>query len=261
LGALAYGNLDKQLTLPALILAAATVLAVGAHLIVTLRQNMLLLEHSQRLSLTDPLTALGNRRSLMNDLRLACETAAEFDPCELVLYDLDGFKLYNDAFGHPAGDTLLIRLSGRLKNTVAPYGTAYRMGGDEFCVLFRSCSDENEAMVHASVAALGEQGPGFSITASHGVVRIPVEMSDPAAIMQLADQRLYRRKEEVAAQRDLEAARVVGPTARVAGALRSADADDGEHALALGQHDRSPLSRPMPEQSPGDRRVRRQPPF
>ena len=53
----------------------------------------------------------------------------------LLLFDLDGFKNYNDAYGHPAGDALLRRLGDRLAAAVAGRGTAYRMGGDEFCVL------------------------------------------------------------------------------------------------------------------------------
>jgi diguanylate cyclase (GGDEF)-like protein len=241
LGVLVYGNIGPRLTLPALILAGATVLAVGVHLIFTLRENLLLLAHSRRLSLTDPLTGLGNRRLLMGDLRLACKSANRREPWELVLYDLDGFKLYNDTFGHPAGDTLLVRLSARLKSAVEPHGSAYRMGGDEFCVLFdRSRLDEND-LVEESVAALCEYAPNFTITASHGSVMIPAEVADPASILQLADQRLYRRKEEAAAR-------------------RSAYAYDGQNALALGENNGGPLAGTMSEQSAGDRRVRRKPP-
>jgi two-component system cell cycle response regulator len=269
LGVLAYGNLGRQLTLPALILASATVLAVGVHLIVTLRQNLALLAHSRRLSLTDPLTGLGNRRLLMGDLRLACKTAQSQEPWELVLYDLDGFKLYNDSFGHPAGDTLLVRLSERLKSAVEPHGTAYRMGGDEFCVLFDHSHVDDESFVESSVSALCEHGASFSVTASHGVVLIPAEVSDPDSIMQLADQRLYRRKEEAAARR-ASAHLHVGATGALLGAIDelgparrapSANAHDGEHALPLGEHDGSPLAGAAPEQSARDRRIRRQPPF
>jgi diguanylate cyclase (GGDEF)-like protein len=279
LGVLAYGNLASQLALPALILAAATVLAVGVYLIVTLRENLTLLEHSRLLSLTDPLTGLGNRRLLMGDLHRACWTARPDEPCELVLYDLDGFKLYNDTFGHPAGDMLLTRLSERLKHAVEPHGTAYRMGGDEFCVLFGSSRAGAEELVSSSVAALSEEGAGFSITASHGVVRIPLETRDPASIMQLADQRLYRRKEEAAARRaaallELDAAeRLLAPApAAAATAPRgggpgprplalSGDAHDGEDALALGERDRGPLAGAPAEQCASDRRIRRQPPL
>jgi two-component system cell cycle response regulator len=197
LGVLIYGNLPHtQLTPTALILAAATVLAVCVHLLMTVRENIAMLARSRRLALTDPLTSLGNRRQLMEDLHVACRRVSTGETWELMLYDLNGFKRYNDTFGHPAGDALLARLSDKLKTVVAPYGTAYRMGGDEFCVLLRDCAERIDALVAASVAALSERGPGFSIGAAHGVVSIPPEIGDPAAVMQLADQRLYRRKDE-----------------------------------------------------------------
>jgi len=239
LAVLVYGNLGHHLTLTAVILAAATVLAAGAHLVVTWRENLALLVRSQRLSLTDPLTGLGNRRRLLGDLRLACKNAGERDLWSLALYDLDGFKLFNDAFGHPAGDSLLVRVAERLNSTVESAGTAYRMGGDEFCVLFDRSHVRYEALVHASVLALTESGADFSITASHGVVHIPEEMSDPAAILQLADQRLYRRKAELAA-------------------LHSADAYDREDDLPLGEYDGDALAGAAAEQGASDRRVRRQ---
>jgi two-component system, cell cycle response regulator len=197
LGVFVYGNLHGQLTLPALILAIVTVLGVCVQLMLTVQENLTMLVGSRRLALTDPLTGLGNRRQLVEDLHVACRRAAAGELWELVLYDLNGFKRYNDTFGHPAGDALLARLSDKLKAIVAPHGTAYRMGGDEFCVLFRSTVEPTDtAVVAASVAALSERGPGFSIGAAHGVVSIPAEGSEPAAIMQLADQRLYRSKDQ-----------------------------------------------------------------
>jgi len=196
LGVLIYGTLPSvQLTPVAVTLAGATVLAVGLHLMLTVRENLAMLVGSREMALTDPLTGLGNRRLLIDDLHVACRLAAAGEPWELVLYDLNGFKRYNDTFGHPAGDALLARLSGRLSEIVAPYGTAYRMGGDEFCVLFRTALASTEMVVRASLAALAEQGPGFAIGAAHGVVSIPAEVGDPASIMQLADQRLYKRKD------------------------------------------------------------------
>ena len=174
-------------------LATVTVLTVCVHLMMTVRENLAMLVGSREMALTDPLTGLGNRRLLIEDLHVAC--ASPRRPWELVLYDLNGFKRYNDTFGHPAGDALLARLSGKLRDVVAPYGTAYRMGGDEFCVLFRRALADTNATVAASLAALSEQGPGFVIDAAHGVVSIPHEVGDPAAIMQLADQRLYKRKD------------------------------------------------------------------
>jgi two-component system cell cycle response regulator len=195
LGVFIYGNLHHQLTVGALILATATVLAVCARLMLTVRENLAMLVGSRRLALTDPLTGLSNRRQLMEDLELACEESRSRERWQLVLYDLNGFKRYNDTFGHPAGDALLERLSGRLRAIVSPHGTAYRMGGDEFCALIRTATAD-DALVDASVAALAEHGPGFSIGAAHGEVSIPAEGSDTAAVLQLADQRLYARKEQ-----------------------------------------------------------------
>ncbi len=197
LGVFVYGNLHGQLTPLALVLAIATVLAVCVQLMMTVRENIAMLAGSRRLALTDPLTGLGNRRQLMDDLNVACRRASAGESWQLVLYDLNGFKRYNDTFGHPAGDALLARLSERLRAIVAPHGTAYRMGGDEFCVLLRDRTGASDAaLVEASVTALSERGPGFTIGAAHGVVALPPQGSDPATIMQLADQRLYRRKDE-----------------------------------------------------------------
>ncbi len=133
----------------------------------------------------------------MEDLNVACRRVRTGERWELALYDLNGFKRYNDTFGHPAGDALLVRLSEKLSTVVAPHGAAYRMGGDEFCVLFRGVGGAGEAaLVQASVAALSEHGPGFAIGAAHGVVSIPLQGGDPGSVLQLADQRLYRRKDE-----------------------------------------------------------------
>ena len=84
---------------------------------------------------TDPLTGLHNRRRLLEDLERRVARASNA-PAVLALFDLNGFKSYNDTFGHLAGDALLRRLSGRLQTaTAASSGSAYRLGGDEFCVL------------------------------------------------------------------------------------------------------------------------------
>ena len=196
LGVFVYGNLHRQLTLPALILAIATVLAVCARLMLTVRENLRMLIGSRQLALTDPLTGLGNRRRLMEDLQLACRLAKPEAPWRLAMYDLNGFKRYNDTYGHPAGDALLARLSDKLGASVAAHGTAYRMGGDEFCVLFKCAAVVEAEVLRASVAALCEDGPGFAIGAAHGEVSIPTEAHEPTDVLRLADQHLYRRKDK-----------------------------------------------------------------
>jgi diguanylate cyclase (GGDEF)-like protein len=153
------------------------------------RENSRLLAASRAEALTDPLTGLGNRRALTNDLDAAfAETGGELF---LALYDLDGFKGYNDTFGHPAGDALLARLGERLQAAVTAHGAAYRMGGDEFCILVRG--DGRELAV-AAAAALTETGEGFAVGCSYGTARVPADATTPSEALRLADQRLYENK-------------------------------------------------------------------
>ena len=120
---------------PARYLALATLLLAAIRIVLAFRTSRRSEEVSRVHAITDSLTGLGNRRLLVEDLDETIVTASEADPCLLVLYDLNGFKSYNDSFGHPAGDALLARLGQNLAAVVAPYGNAYRMGGDEFCAL------------------------------------------------------------------------------------------------------------------------------
>ena len=124
-------------------------------------------------AVTDVLTGLGNRRMLVEDLDEATEIASEADPRLLVMFDLNGFKAYNDTFGHPAGDSLLARLGQNLATAVAPYGRAYRMGGDEFCALLAPGDAPIGKLAAATAAALREVGPGFEIDAAHGAALMP----------------------------------------------------------------------------------------
>ena len=97
----------------------------------------------------------------------------------LVLLDLNGFKRYNDTFGHPAGDALLIRLGAALRDAVGSAGTAYRFGGDEFCLLLTCPPERFEAVTRAAVRSLSASGPGFDVSASWGAVEIPADALDP----------------------------------------------------------------------------------
>jgi diguanylate cyclase (GGDEF)-like protein len=112
----------------------------------------------------------------------------------LALFDLDGFKAYNDTFGHPAGDALLTRLGTRLAAAVGGAGTAYRMGGDEFCVLATVPDGDGQLVVARAAAALAERGPGFTVVASHGSALLPADGATPADALRCADRRMYARK-------------------------------------------------------------------
>jgi two-component system, cell cycle response regulator len=173
------------------ILWAATMTAVIARLAMSDRENKNLLEQVQ----TDPLTGLGNRGRMQVDLERLCEIASEDSPAALLFLDLNGFKHFNDTLGHPAGDELLARLGRRLREAVAEDGTAYRIGGDEFCVLL-SCAESrfDEATKHAA-EALTESGRGYAIAASWGAATVPSDADTPSAVLQLADVRMYAQKE------------------------------------------------------------------
>ena len=149
------------------------VLAVATLGVVVGRLTLVHADHQQRLresrldAATDELTGLWNRRRLMADLAAAVSDGAQR---VLLLLDLDGFKGYNDTFGHPAGDRLLRVIGGHLHDVVARRGTAYRLGGDEFCALLDlGPSEEPMAAGAAVAAAIESRGDGFRVGASFGV--------------------------------------------------------------------------------------------
>jgi diguanylate cyclase (GGDEF)-like protein/PAS domain S-box-containing protein len=146
-----------------------------------------------RQALQDELTGLSNRRKLMADLEGLFAKPAE-TRAQLLLFDLDGFKAYNDTFGHPAGDALLKLLAQRLELAIQGRGRAYRMGGDEFCVLAPVGTEGPADLAHVAVAALAEHGDGFTVTASYGSVLLPTEASSSTEALGQADQRMYARK-------------------------------------------------------------------
>jgi diguanylate cyclase (GGDEF)-like protein len=144
----------------------------------------------EHLAHQDPLTELPNRRRLSADLADVFTT--ERRVC-LAMFDLNGFKGYNDAFGHVEGDLLLQRLGRRLARALPLGGAAYRLGGDEFCVLLSEDTD-TDRIIAMCTAALTETGDAFHIGASVGRASIPTEAASPTDALQLADQRMYADK-------------------------------------------------------------------
>ena len=179
----------------AVLLAAATIALVVLRTALAFRDNQRLLEARQRDALTDGLTGLGNRRKLMVDLDQTMAEAKAGKLRSLVLFDLDGFKRYNDTFGHPAGDTLLRRLGTNLRATVSPHGAAYRIGGDEFCAIVRTDELKEQAIVAGACEALSDSGSGFSIRPSFGAVALGRDAETASQALHIADQRMYAHKQ------------------------------------------------------------------
>jgi diguanylate cyclase (GGDEF)-like protein len=221
LGVLAIGvPLDLQPA--ALVLAAVALALVLVRMALALSENDRLLARSRVQAETDALTGLPNRRRLKAELTAALGSPT---PHALVLLDLNGFKSYNDAFGHAAGDAVLVRLGAALAKAAGD-GTAYRMGGDEFCVLAPCAPELANAFSGRCAAAMALRGQGFSITAAHGAVAIPGEHGTAASVLALADERMYQQKRG----------------GRVPAARQSADvliALAEEHAPVLARHMRA----------------------
>ncbi len=193
LGVLVTGNVVTDLNDLAVGLATAALLGATLRMVLTFSDNARLAAESTREALTDALTGLGNRRRLMRDLEDGLAGGSERT---IALFDLDGFKNYNDVFGHPAGDSLLVRLARELEEVVAGTGEAYRLGGDEFCVLLDGTGEESERTLARCVVALTDRGHGFDVGCSHGAAKLPSEADERAAALTLADRRLYSEKFE-----------------------------------------------------------------
>ena len=190
---LVYDHFER-VNLAAVSLASWALLLALARLALTFLENQRTLSEAHGEARTDSLTGLRNRRSLMADLEMQLGLATLAHPRALLLFDLDGFKEYNDAFGHPAGDGLLVRLAARLAEAVGHIGDAYRLGGDEFCVVAAPGRYGIDSLLAACSAALNERGEGFEVTSSFGVVLLPEEAETPTLALQLADRRMYARK-------------------------------------------------------------------
>jgi diguanylate cyclase (GGDEF)-like protein len=179
----------------AVALAAASMLAVICRLAVTHHQSRENLSFSRHQARTDSLTGLGNRLKLLRDLDFVLTDDEGVRPHLLLLFDLDGFKHYNDSYGHPAGDALLHQLGTQLQATVAGEALAYRMGGDEFCVLAPWDADRApDELIDRARMALSTHGDGFKVGASCGFARIPADATEAPEALRVADRGLYAEK-------------------------------------------------------------------
>ncbi len=232
MGLLVYGYIGEE-NIVAVGLAAAALLAVAVRMAITFYENQRLYAEVQ----SDQLTGLANRGRLMIDLRDEFERARRAGPRLLAMFDLDGFKTYNDTFGHGAGDVLLSRLGARLAAAVGDRGRAYRIGGDEFCVLVTNHVGRRDELVRLCRQALRSEGSGFTVTASYGTALIPDQAETPEQALLLVDKRMYACKRGSRASARNQAQRVLMR------ALREREPGLGEHvdqvaelATAVGKH-------------------------
>ncbi len=149
----------------------------------------------------DDLTQLGNRLMFQERLRKAIAAARSGKQnFALLCLDLDGFKLINDTHGHGFGDSLLVGVAQRLRESVRETDTVARMGGDEFAIIqvIDSQPDEAIALAKRLVETVTQPfelaGRQALVGVSVGISLYPSHGESPDLLLRNADQALYRAK-------------------------------------------------------------------
>jgi diguanylate cyclase (GGDEF)-like protein len=167
-------------------------------------ENVLLHEEARRLSLMDGLTGIWNRRFYQMQFRQVLATATRFERAfSVVMLDLDNFKQVNDTHGHQRGDAILVEFAQRVSKTLREIDTFARYGGEEFICLLSETEIEGAATTASKVldairnkpfGAVGE--PPVQLTVSIGIAAYPDHGDNYRALVEAADQALYRAKQE-----------------------------------------------------------------
>ncbi|MBA3304867.1 MAG: diguanylate cyclase [Thermoleophilaceae bacterium] len=160
-------------------------------------------EELGRLAHYDQLTGLPNRKLLGDRLEQASARArVSGEPFALVFFDLDGFKVVNDSFGHHAGDCLLAEAAARLARHAAPEDTVARLGGDEFTLLLAHV-DSPHAVAGVVSEVLGDfqvpfalRGQSVHVSVSAGIAMCPADAIEADTLLRFADTAMYRAKTE-----------------------------------------------------------------
>lgn len=186
------GVIGWYVTAPAIV----TLICTGARMLLALREAQGAAE-AMRLSLTDELTGLPNRRAL---LAAADDALRDQSPLALMLLDLDGFKDINDSLGHSVGDEVLTLLGHRMRTALNPKVMVARLGGDEFALL---APITNELplleIAHEMRAVLKEplrvDTIDLSIDASVGITIRAADDSSSTELLRRADIAMYEAKQ------------------------------------------------------------------
>jgi diguanylate cyclase (GGDEF)-like protein len=177
-----------------------TLLALARHTEAAI-DNVYLQEETRRLSITDGLTGLWNRREFELRCRQEFERATRFQRSfTVILLDVDNFKDINDTFGHHGGDSVLVELAGRLASVTREIDTVSRYGGDEFALLLPETDGEGGRSVAEKIRDVVRAGPfefedeSVPMSVSIGVSAFPADGASARRLVMAADEALYRAK-------------------------------------------------------------------
>lgn len=149
------------------------------------------------LATTDGLTGLANHRHFQEKLAAEFKRAQRYGvSLSLILLDVDHFKKYNDAFGHPAGDVVLKRVASILTHAARETDLVARYGGEEFAILLAETNREGaQSLAERIRATIAETlWDKRNITVSVGVASLQVIAASAADLVEQADQALYQSK-------------------------------------------------------------------
>ncbi|HEX7277212.1 MAG TPA: GGDEF domain-containing protein, partial [Acidimicrobiales bacterium] len=197
-GVLAYYGRDKDRPYDDDDVAMLTALVRQAEIAI---DSSFLYDEATRLSLTDGLTGLWNRRHLALRIEAELSRAVRFgEPFSVLYCDLDGFKPVNDTLGHQAGDTVLIETARRLTDATREVDIVARPGGDEFTLLLPKTGLAGALRLADKIrVAIGGRpfdldGTPVGVSVSVGVAAYPEHGSSGKELLAAADSALYRAK-------------------------------------------------------------------
>jgi diguanylate cyclase (GGDEF)-like protein len=167
-----------------------------------IRSNRELIESRalwERLAITDAMTEIANHRAFQEGLRAEIARAQRYNyRFVLLMMDVDHFKQFNDAYGHPLGDQVLRRVASLLRETVREGDLVSRYGGEEFTALLPQTDARHGRVVAERIRAAVErdQSAQRQVTISIGAAEFPIDGADAETLIAAADNALYVAKEQ-----------------------------------------------------------------
>lgn len=178
----------------------------ATHAAVVMERNQLFAQSEtlKRLSITDPLTGLLNRRYLLDRLEDEISRAGRHSRAlSILMLDIDGFKSYNDTYGHATGDKALVIIADAVMNSIRAMDIAARFGGDELVVILPETDKElalniaerlRKDAAAAELPGAQDAATGILMTVSIGIACYPEHGMTAPTLLETADKALYRAK-------------------------------------------------------------------